>query len=164
MKNLLMLNLQLFANTVQTTLLSGLSAEMKTYYDMNLINEASANLVHDQFGQKRPIPKGGGKTIEFRKFSPLAKATTALTEGVTPDGKSLTVTTITATVAQYGDYITQSDMLELTALDNTIIEATKLLGKQAGATLDTVVRNVLGCRETMFPIARRYLRQARKPQ
>ena len=88
MKNLLMLNLQLFANTVQTTLLSGLSAEMKTYYDMNLINEASANLVHDQFGQKRPIPKGGGKTIEFRKFSPLAKATTALTEGVTPDGKS----------------------------------------------------------------------------
>lgn len=37
MKNLLMLNLQLFANTVQTTLLSGLSAEMKTYYDMNLI-------------------------------------------------------------------------------------------------------------------------------
>lgn len=143
MKNLLMLNLQLFANTVQTTLLSGLSAEMKTYYDMNLINEASANLVHDQFGQKRPIPKGGGKTIEFRKFSPLAKATTALTEGVTPDGKSLTVTTITATVAQYGDYITQSDMLELTALDNTIIEATKLLGKQAGATLDTVVRNVL---------------------
>ena len=143
MKNLLMLNLQLFANTVQTTLLDGLSAEMKTYYDMNLINEASANLVHDQFGQKRPIPKGGGKTIEFRKFSPLAKATTALTEGVTPDGKSLTVTTITATVAQYGDYITQSDVLELTALDNTIIEATKLLGKQAGATLDTVVRNVL---------------------
>ena len=162
MKNLLMLNLQLFANTVQTTLLSGLSAEMKTYYDMNLINEASANLVHDQFGQKRPIPKGGGKTIEFRKFSPLAKATTALTEGVTPDGKSLTVTTITATVAQYGDYITQSDMLELTALDNTIIEATKLLGKQAGATLDTVAMCLLP--ETMFPIARRYLRQARKPQ
>ena len=62
---------------------------------------------------------------------------------MTPDGKSLTVSTITATVAQYGDYITQSDVLELTALDNTIIEATKLLGKQAGATLDTVVRNAL---------------------
>ena len=137
------LNLQLFANVVQVTTLDGLTPEMKTYYDMNLINEASANLVHDQFGQKRPIPQGGGKTIEFRKFSPLAKATTALTEGVTPDGKSLTVTTITSTVSQYGDYITQSDVLELTALDNTILEATKLLGKQAGATLDTVVRNVL---------------------
>lgn len=137
------INLQLFANVVQTTLLSGLTPEMKTFYDMTLIDEASANLVHDQFGQKRPIPANGGKTIEFRKFAPLAKATTPLTEGVTPDGKSLTVSTITATVSQYGDYITQSDVLELTALDNTIIEATKLLGKQAGSTLDTVVRNAL---------------------
>ncbi len=134
------INLQLFAATVQTTLLEGLSPEMKTFYDMTLIDEASANLVHDQFGQKRPIPANGGKTIEFRKFSSLPKATTALTEGVTPDGKSLTVTTITATVAQYGDYITQSDVLELTSLDNTILEATKLLGKQAGLTLDTIVR------------------------
>ena len=135
--------LQLFANEVQTTLLGDLSAEMKTFYDMTLIDEASAALVHDQFGQKRPIPKNGGKTIEFRKFAPLAKATTPLTEGVTPDGKSLAVSTITATVSQYGDYITQSDVLELTAIDNTIVEATKLLGRQAGVTLDTVVRNVL---------------------
>jgi N4-gp56 family major capsid protein len=135
------INLQLFANTVQTTLLDGLSPEMKTFYDMTLIDEASANLVHDQFGQKRPIPANSGKTVEFRKFSSLPKATTALTEGVTPDGKSLTVTAITATVAQYGDYITQSDVLELTSLDNTILEATKLLGKQAGLTLDTIVRD-----------------------
>ena len=136
-------NLQLFAATVQTTLLDGLSAEMKTFYDMTLIDEAQANLVHDQFGQKRPIPQGSGKTIEFRKFAPLAKALTPLTEGVTPDGKSLEVSTIESTVSQYGDYITQSDVLELTALDNTILEATKLLGRQAGLTLDTVVRNVL---------------------
>lgn len=136
-------DLQLFANQVQTTLLDGLTPEMKTYYDMNLINEAEANLIHDQFGQKRPIPANGGKTIEFRKFSPLAKATTPITEGVTPDGKSLNVSTITATVNQYGDYITQSDVLELTSIDNTIVEATKLLGSQAGRTLDTIVRNVL---------------------
>ncbi len=136
-------HLQVFANEVQTTGTATLSAEMKTFYDMTLLDEAQANLVHHQFGQKRPIPRGSGKTIEFRKFSALPKATTPLTEGVTPDGKSLTVTAITATVNQYGDYITQSDVLELTALDNTILEATKLLGRQAGLTLDTIVRNVL---------------------
>ena len=141
MKELYTINLQLFA--VQTTLLTDLAPENKTFYDMTLIDEAQASLVHDQFGQKRPIPKNGGKTIEFRKFAALNKALTPLTEGVTPDGKGLTVTTITATVAQYGDYITQSDVLELTSLDNTILEATKLLGRQAGLTLDTVVRNVL---------------------
>ena len=142
------INLQLFAydpqaQPVNNSGASALTAEMKTFYDMTLIDEATANLVHDQFGQKRPIPKNGGKTIEFRKFAPLAKATTPLTEGVTPDGKSLSVSTITATVKQYGDFVTQTDILELTSLDNTILEATKLLGRQAGLTLDTVVRDVL---------------------
>lgn len=144
------LYLQLFANHVNVTTDDGtvdpyndLSPEMKTFYDMTLIDEASANLVHDQFGQKRPIPQGRGKTIEFRKFAPLNKALIPLTEGVTPDGDNLSVSAITATVAQYGSYITQSDVLELTALDNTILEATKLLGRQAGLTLDTVTRNIL---------------------
>lgn len=136
------MSLQLFAD-VQTTLTEGLSAEMKTFYDMTLIDEAAPALVHDQFGQKRPIPKNGGKNIEFRKFSPLTKALTPLTEGVTPQGKSLDVTTITAEVSQYGDYVTMSDMLEMTAVDNVIVEALKLLGRQGGATLDTVVRNIL---------------------
>ena len=138
------INLQLFAElNTQTTLLGGLTPEMKTFYDMTLIDEASPNLVHDQFGQKRPIPKNGGKKIEFRKFASLPKALTPLTEGVTPDGKSLTVTTIEAEVSQYGDYITQSDVLELTSIDNTIVEATKILGRQAGTTLDTITRNIL---------------------
>ena len=136
------MSLQLFAD-IQTTLTEGLSAEMKTFYDMTLIDEAAPALVHDQFGQKRPIPKNGGKVIEFRKFAPLTKALTPLTEGVTPEGKSLDVTTITAEVSQYGDFITMSDMLELTAIDNVVVEALKLLGRQGGAPLDTVVRNIL---------------------
>ena len=143
MKELYTMNLQLFAATVQTTLLADLSAENKTFYDMTLIDEASPELVHDQFAQKRPIPANGGKKIEFRKFASLPKALTPLTEGVTPDGKNLKVESIEAEVAQYGDYITQSDVLELTSIDNTIVEATKLLGKQAGLTLDTITRNVL---------------------
>lgn len=134
--------LNLFAE-VQATTQPSLSAEMKTFYDMRLIDEASPMLVHEQFGQKRPIPQGSGKTIEFRKFSPLPKALVPLTEGVTPSGNSLEVTNMTATVEQFGDFIVQSDVLELTAIDNTILEATKLLGRQAGLTMDTIVRNVM---------------------
>lgn len=122
---------------------SALSPEMKTFYDKTLITLAGASLIHEQFGQKRPIPKGSGKTIEFRKFSRLPKAMTAITEGVTPAGNKLSVSGVSCTVEQYGDYIEQTDMLELTAIDNTIVEATKELAAQAGLTLDTVVRNEL---------------------
>lgn len=145
MKDIFKINLQLFAGQPNTNVTtdSGLSVENKTYYDMTLIDEAQANLVHDQFGQKKPIPKGGGKTIEFRKFASLGKALTPLTEGVTPDGKKLSASKIEATVAQYGDYVTLSDMLDLTAIDPVVVEATKVVGRQAGLTLDTITRNVL---------------------
>lgn len=143
MKDIFKINLQLFAENTNTTLSEGLSVENKTYYDKNLLREAQPNLIHDQFGQKKPIPKNGGKTIEFRKFASLPKATTPLTEGVTPDGKSLTVSNLTAEVAQYGDYVTLSDMLDLTAIDPVVVEAVKVVGNQAGLTLDTITRNVL---------------------
>ena len=144
MKDIYKINLQLFAEmNTNVTGDGGLSVENKTYYDMTLIDEAQANLVHDQFAQKRPIPKNGGKKIEFRKFASRPKALTPLTEGVTPDGKKLSVTSIEAEVAQYGDSIVQSDVLELTSIDNTIVEATKILGRQAGLTLDTITRNIM---------------------
>lgn len=137
------LNLQAFAGQTQTTLLDGLSAEMKTYYEDRLIDYAEPYLVHDQFGDKYPIPQHGGKTIEFRKYAPLGKALAPLTEGVTPAGNKLDVSTIEATVDQYGDYIEISDVLELTAIDRNLEQATKLLGGQAGRTLDTVTREVI---------------------
>ena len=146
MKDLLLkdINLQLFADlNTNVTTDSGLSEEMKTFYSDYLIDQAGPKLVHDQFGQKHPIPKNGGKVIEFRKYDPLPKALTVLTEGVTPDGQKLTMSTLKSEVRQYGSYITLSDVLLLTAIDNNLVQATKLLGKQAGETLDTITREVL---------------------
>ena len=139
------LNLQLFATQTTGLNASGndLSPEMKTYYEKRLIDLAEPKLVHDQFADKYPIPKNGGKTIEFRKYDSLPKATTPITEGVTPAGNKLNVTTITATVAQYGDYIQLSDVLDLTAIDNNVVQATKLLGGQAGRTLDSITRDTI---------------------
>jgi len=122
---------------------STLSNDMRTYYKDYLCDNANENLVHDQFGQKHPIPKGNGKTIEFRKYSPLPKATKPLAEGITPDGQELKVSTVSSTVAQYGGWVGIPDMLELTTIDTNMVQATEILGDQAGRTLDTVTREVL---------------------
>ena len=120
-----------------------MSPEMRDYYEKRLIDIASPKLVHDQFGDFYPVPKGNGRTVQFRRYSPLSKATKPLTEGVTPDGSALNVTAVTADVEQYGDWIGLSDMLDLTAIDNNVLQATRLLGNQAGRTLDSVTREVL---------------------
>lgn len=140
---LMSIKLNLFAGNTNVTTDAGLSDEMKTYYSDYLIDLAEPELVHDQFGQKHPIPKNGGKSIEFRKYDSLPKALTPLTEGVTPNGQKLVMSVITATVKQYGGFIELSDILLLTAIDNNLLEATKLLASQAGRTLDTITREVL---------------------
>ena len=125
----------------QTT--SALSAEMKTYYGMELLENARPALVHNQFAATRGVPVGGGKTVEWRKFGTFDKALTPLTEGVTPDGSGISVSYITKELAQYGDYTTVSDMLDLTAIDDVVLEITDRHGANMGLTLDTVTRNEL---------------------
>lgn len=133
-------DIQLFAESnVQTT--GGLTAEMKTYYGMELLENAKPQLVHNQFAATKPLPVGGGKTVEWRKFGSFDKALTPLTEGVTPDGSGISVSYITKELAQYGDYTTVSDLLDLTAIDDVVLEITDRHGANMGLTLDTVTRN-----------------------
>lgn len=158
------INLQRFAgeavdHNTQTTGSAGMSVEMKTYYQSRLIDNAEPNLIHDQFGDKYPIPANGGKTTEFRAYDSLPKALKPLTEGVTPKGGSLNVTHILATVSQFGHYVTISDMLKLTAIDNNIVQALKVLGSQAGRTLDTVTRDVLAGGSNVIYAGGKFLRK-----
>lgn len=147
MKSLyLVLNLRLFdeANlNVNTTATDTLSAENKTYYQKKLIGLARKKLVHGRFLDKYSIPKNGGKTTEFRKYSKLPKVTTALQEGVTPKGQKMEVTAIIAEVSQYGGYVTLSDMLEMSAIDPNISVATELCGYQSGESIDGITREIL---------------------
>ena len=121
----------------------GLTAQQKTFYDRTLLSRLLPNLVFAKYGQKKSAPKHEGDTINFRKFNSLPVANTPLTEGVTPAGKSLNITAVTATVQQYGDYVEMSDKLDMVGIDPVLTETGQLLGEQAGLTLDTVVRDVV---------------------
>jgi N4-gp56 family major capsid protein len=127
--------------TTQTTAL--ITAEMKTYYDMKLLARLIPNFIHMQWGQKRPLPKAGGNTINFRKFASLTAALTPLTEGTTPAGNSITVTALTASPSQYGDFVQISDVLDLEAIDPVLDEMATVLGEQASDTLDQITRDIL---------------------
>ena len=135
-------NIQLFADNLQNTTAT-MSKEMKTFYEKRLIDQAEPRLVHDQFADYYPVPQNGGKTIEFRKYDSLPKADTPLTEGVTPNGQTLNVTTITSDLHQYGGWTPLTDVLQMTAIDNNVVQATRVLASQAGRTMDSITRDVL---------------------
>ena len=140
------LNLQLFADpntnvTTDNTTGNDLSSTMKTFYKTSLLENARNEHYFAQFGQKQPLPKNGGNKVEWRKFDTFEKALTPLTEGVTPDGRNINMSKIEAPIAQYGDYTTVSDRLELEAVDPIITAVTEEHGAQAGDTADTLIRD-----------------------
>jgi len=118
-------------------------ANINSFYDRNLLERAKPLLIHNLFAQIRDIPRNNSDVIKFRKYSALSAATTALTEGITPGGSQLAVTDITATVLQYGDYVTLTDKLKMETEDPVETEATDVLGEQAALTLDNLSRAVL---------------------
>ena len=131
--------------TGATTAFAGqntLAPEMKTYYEKELLENARPSMVHAQFGRKQSIPKGRGTSIEWRKVNNLANAT-QLVEGVIPTGQKLGVSYLTDSVAQYGTFVSVSDMLELTAIDPLILETQTELSASAGRTQDEITRNDL---------------------
>lgn len=125
------------------TTMGGISPTMQTYYDKKLLMNARPNLVYQQYGQAVVLPKNSGKTIQFRKWTPFGALTTALTEGVAPDGQSLEMSEVSTTIEQYGGYVAVSDMLDLTALDPVINDSVELMGDQGGLSIDTLTRDVL---------------------
>ena len=119
-----------------------LTPTMKTFYDTELLENHRDQLIFAQLGRKQGLPARRGRTIEWRKWNTLPLCA-ALTEGVIPTGEKLGMTSINVALAQYGEYVAVTDLLELHALDDVIAGAVEELGAAGGKTHDLLVRNVL---------------------
>jgi len=86
------------------------------------------------------LPKRNGKTIQFYRYGTLSSSTTQKTEGQVGSGLQLTTSTLSATVGQYADFITVSDLLEDTALDPIVQNAVMELSYRAALVVDDVLK------------------------
>lgn len=128
-----------------TTAFSGantLSGELKTFYDTELLENARVELVYAQFAKKQPLPRGRGKTVEWRKWNTFARAG-KLTEGVIPTGQKFGMSVKTASIDQYGTFAAVSDQLELHAYDDVILGATEEMGASLAETQEVLIRDAL---------------------
>lgn len=148
------LNVQQFAGNLNlnTTAVSTAPAtKPSAYYDKVLLTVLrQTEFGFDKFAQKKTIPTGNGRTVNFRKLGKLAPALTPLTEGVTPDGNTASKTNITGTVEQYGDYMSFSDRVDFEEIDPILEGYAVEQGHQAKETLDIIVREILSAGTNVF--------------
>jgi N4-gp56 family major capsid protein len=73
-----------------------------------------------------------------------------LVEGVTPAGSKVTVTDVTATLEQYGDFVPFSDVIEDTHEDPFLQQVSDVLGEQAAQTMETIRWNIIKAGTNVF--------------
>ena len=126
-----------------STTTATLTAEMATYYDKVYLERLVMEQVYNFLATKKALPKNGGKTISFTRQTAFTPKTTALTEGTNPTGTPFSSASVTATVAEYGDFDTISSLFEMTSIDAGLKEKADAMGQYAGESMDTVLRNVM---------------------
>ena len=121
---------------------NGMTGELKTFYDTELLENARVELFYAQFAKKQPLPANHGTTVEWRKWNTFAKAG-QLQEGVIPTGQKFGMSSKTGAINQYGTYASVSDKLEMRAYDDVILGATEEMGASAAETQETLIRDAL---------------------
>lgn len=126
------------------------------YYDRTALKPLRKQFLFWIGCDDRVMPLKNGKTIQFFRYSNLGANTTPATEGDV-SGTPLAMagsSVVTATVGQYADFTSLSDMLVDTAIDGDIVAvAADQLGYRAGLTFDTIVRNVVDAAAASIDIA-----------
>jgi N4-gp56 family major capsid protein len=122
--------------------------EQQIYYVLTLIKRLLPYLPLWEDAQKTRIPDrsggfGSSGVINLRKFASLAVSTTALSEGIPPDGLNPSTSTVTVQLAQYGDWIKISDVLMHASIDDIMQEFMDLLAENAGRKLHNIIMNSL---------------------
>lgn len=142
-----------------------ISPAVAAYSVVRMLKRAMPLLQLERFGQTYPLPTNSTQTAKFRRYYMtgatgsagsgsgafnIPVAITPLVEGVTPAGSKLSNVDYTVTLAQYGDFITISDVVMDTHTDPILQTATDILGEQAAMTVETLRFNVLKAGTNVF--------------
>lgn len=130
-------------NVPGNTSYGDISPRTAVFAQKEFLRRALPYLIIEKFGQGRPIPSNSSKVTKFRRYEALDPTPNVLSEGVTPSSKKLVATDVTATLVQYGDLITISDVVLDTHEDPVLNEAVTILGEQAAQMIETIRFNVL---------------------
>jgi N4-gp56 family major capsid protein len=132
------------------TTYSDISPRTAAYVVVELLKRAMPYLVLEKFGQAKSLPSNKTQSMKFRRYNSIATTGTRLTEGVTPAGKKLTTTDITANLYQDGDYVEITDIIADTHEDAVQHEAMGIVAEQAAKVIEINRYDVLKACTNVF--------------
>lgn len=111
---------------------------MSILYNKVFLERLQLETAYDFLTTKKAVPANSGKVVYWTRQTAMTVSTAALTEGTVPTATSLSATTVSATLAGYGDYATFSDLFSLTTIDAGLKEKVSTMGQLAAEKMDTI--------------------------
>lgn len=127
-----------------------ISQRTGTYAMVKMLSHAEPILVLSKFAQNKPLPKNKADNAKFRRPVPFAKATTPLTEGVTPTAQQMSYEDVPVTIKQYGAVAEITDVVQDLCEDPVLNDASMLSGEQAAETIEDIVWGVIKAGTNVF--------------
>lgn len=132
---------------------NALSSQFQAYFSRKLLTQVKQLTILDQFARKEPVPKNAGalgnaQKLRIQRYGPpsISGVQTVATEGspvAAANYRQLSLISLEKGVNQYQQVIGLTDILQMTALFNTLDQAQKTQAADIALWVDTVMRNVL---------------------
>jgi len=113
------------------------------YAKAKLLERGQLLMVTERFGQVDPHQKHKTKTVKWRRYLSLPRASAPLAEGIPPQGRKLTYVDVDLTLEQYGDAVKLSDVILDTHEDPIPDETSNLCSEQIAETVEEIRINAL---------------------
>lgn len=123
--------------TTQTATLPHLAT---VFYDKRPLDRLEAMFRFAQVCDPYPLPQGSGKTTQMFRTALPGFNTNPSSEGVIGSPVSQTTTTVSATIEQYGDFESSSQLLDLTDINPPRTRMVDDLSYRAAGSVDTIIR------------------------
>jgi N4-gp56 family major capsid protein len=116
---------------------SSFSNNAQTYISAQTLKRINKDVIVYGLGKKEKLPERFSKTFQYTRYERLDLPYAALTEGSTPaDNAQMSISTVSAVMDQWGDFINLSDVAVITAKHPSLQKGIELLGIQASETID----------------------------
>ena len=116
---------------------------IEVYNVRKTLEFAKPKLVYSQFGAPDLTMRRKGKTASWLRFSKLGIPSSTLDESPTWSPETVTDSTVTATLQLWGNGVELLEFLEETSFLDLPDEYKKLIGQNAGETINEKVRDIL---------------------
>lgn len=125
--------------TAASVVTSGLANYPTVYYDRTALATLESNLFMYPACDLKTMPDRSGVAMQIFDYTKMGANTTPVTEGTPGSGQSLSPNVATINLSNYADFVSFSNKVVLTAIDDTVANGAALLGYRGALSVDTVI-------------------------